>query len=727
MSALSVRCALVSTLVFAALGVAGGSAGAQNRISSPQASDGWLNLFDGSSAFGWDSSSGWQMQDQALTSPMSGDRRIVTAVPFADFVLTFEFRLNATPSGAAVRIRAPRGNEPTDSGYRIPLSDSKPDWPAGSIVMRSKSNHPPLDMNSWHVVSIEANGGHVVVRIDGQQTAETTDDAAKAGYIQFESTRASRLDLRNIFVKPLNVNPIFNKTDLSGWKSVPFSPKPGSGVGHSIEKMFGGGKTKQHRANWSVRGEAIHGESGPGSLESNSIYDNFILQLAGGATVDDKKQKAAFPSIYLRNDADTTATGYALGIGTKTGEIENLAHPRKPIATQGSMAETVIAGGHVFEIYVNGELQTVYTDTRPDGPTVRIGAKLKPGTLSIDMPDDIKAIDVHTVAIENISNVFGGVVHAVVVAPPPPPPSVSTPASVTAAQQSAATAAQTAQIAQIAAALGTPTPEARQKIAQMMSQALETSDPQQQMRLYDQVVRIDPNNTAAVQGYKDAAAKVAAQQQQAQQQQTQTHQQVVSQSDRNQQVSSSLASAQSSFLSGNIKQADTSLRVAERLSSGNPLVGDLRSRINAALSLRRRLYFLGTSAGILALFGAGGLFWRARRQVRFPVLHVMHGLDQGRVYPVDRDIVRIGGIAQDGGQKNDIVIRDVEHMVSRFHCEVVKKDGNFYLIDTNSSNGTTVNGEAATPKKLIPLRKGSKIDLGGSTVLQFDFEKKKKA
>jgi pSer/pThr/pTyr-binding forkhead associated (FHA) protein len=97
------------------------------------------------------------------------------------------------------------------------------------------------------------------------------------------------------------------------------------------------------------------------------------------------------------------------------------------------------------------------------------------------------------------------------------------------------------------------------------------------------------------------------------------------------------------------------------------------------------------------------------------------------VYPVDRDIVRIGGIAQDGGQKNDIVIRDVEHMVSRFHCEVVKKDGNFYLIDTNSSNGTTVNGEAATPKKLIPLRKGSKIDLGGSTVLQFDFEKKKKA
>jgi pSer/pThr/pTyr-binding forkhead associated (FHA) protein len=103
----------------------------------------------------------------------------------------------------------------------------------------------------------------------------------------------------------------------------------------------------------------------------------------------------------------------------------------------------------------------------------------------------------------------------------------------------------------------------------------------------------------------------------------------------------------------------------------------------------------------------------------------MHGLDQGRVYPIDRDIIRIGGIVQDGGQKNDIVIRDVEHMVSRFHCEVVKKNGEFFLVDTNSSNGTSVNGEPALPRSLVPLRKGSKIDLGGSTVLQFDFEKKK--
>ena len=209
--------------------------------------------------------------------------------------------------------------------------------------------------------------------------------------------------------------------------------------------------------------------------------------------------------------------------------------------------------------------------------------------------------------------------------------------------------------------------------------------------------------------------------------QSQAQQQQISASERDRQVSDALIAAQSAFLGGNLKQTDTLLRVAERLAPSNPVARDLRSRVNAAFSLRHRLVFLGSGLGILALLGLAVLLWRRQRRVRFPVLHVVYGLDQGRLYPVDRDVVRIGGIAQLGGQKNDIVIHDVEHMISRFHCEVHKKDGTFYLIDTNSSNGTNVNGEHVRPNQPVVLRKGAKIDLGGSTVLQFDFEKKKQA
>ncbi|GGG67883.1 family 16 glycoside hydrolase [Edaphobacter dinghuensis] len=695
------------------------TAQAQNKLTAAEAYSGWLNLFDGASTNGWDSTSGWTTQQQSLSTSMAADRRIVTALPFADFILNFEFRSNATPSGAAVRIRVPHSGEPEGSGYWITLGDSKPDWPAGSVVLKSKSSLSTPALNVWHKVSIEANGSHIVVQIDGQRTAETTDDSAKAGYIQFQTARGAGLDLRNIYVKPLNVNSVFNNVDLSGWKNIPFTPKPGEGVGHSLAKMFSfGSGGKSHTANWSVKGGKIHGESGPGSLETTGSYDDFVLQITGSAQVEEKK-KDAFPAIYFRNEAGSIATGYPLGIGNKSGELRGLARPLKPLATQPAMSETVVAGGRVIGIFINGSLTTLYTDTRPESATTKTGARVKTGTISLDMPEDVKSIDVSNVAVESIPNSFGGVVHAAV---PKPVPSAAT-SEVSAPAQSASIAAQTAQIA---AALGTPTPQARQQVAQLMSEALKTDDPQQQMQLYDQVVRIDPNNAAAVQGYKEAAAKAAAQQQQQQQQQNQAQQQEVSASQRDRQVSDSLAAAQSAFLSGDLKHADKLLSVAERLAPENPLARDLRSRIDAAFSLRHRLVYLASGAGILALFGVGGLFWRSRRRVRFPVLQIVQGLDQGRLYPVDRDVVRIGGIAQDGAQKNDIVIRDVEHMISRFHCEVRKKDGHFFLIDTNSSNGTKVNGEPARPSQPIALRKGSKIDLGGSTVLRFDFEKKKR-
>ena len=708
---------LVALVLFACL-----TSKAQDKLSPDEVNAGWLNLFDGKSTYGWESASGWVIQDQALSSTMAFDKHIVSALPFADFALQFEYRLSATPSGAAVRIRAPRNGEPAESGYRIPLGDSNTDWPAGSIVLRSKSNAPAPSLNQWHSVSIEAEGSHIQVLIDGKPTAETKDESAKGGYIEFESTRGASLDLRSIFIKPLSLNSLFNGTDLSGWKSVPFSPKPGEGMGHMIAKVFGAGNAKPHSAKWSVHDGSIHGESGPGYLETNGSYDDFVLQITGNAVVDEKKKKTAFPDIYLRNDAGSGTSGYALGIGARSGELRGLAQPRGAITAQPSISETVVAGGHVFGVFVNGTLATLFTDTRPEGATTKVGAKTKAGTISLDMPEDVSSVDVRNIAIESIPHPLGGVVSAVAPSQPAVVAAAKPDHEPAETQPAASVAAQTAQIA---AALGTPTPQARQQIAQLMSQALKTSDPQQQMQLYDQVVRIDPNNAAAIQGYREASAKVAAQQASQQQQQVQSQQQQQSASERERQVADSLASAQRAFLGGNLKQADQFLSVAERLTPENAMARDLRSRINVALSLRHRLMFLGAGFGGLALLGSGALLWRRRKQVRIPVLQVVQGLDQGRLYPVDRDVVRIGGIAQSGGQKNDIVVRDVEHLISRFHCEVHKRNGNFFLIDTNSSNGTNLNGERVRPNQPVALRKGARIDLGGSAVLRFDFERKR--
>jgi hypothetical protein len=55
--------------------------------------------------------------------------------------------------------------------------------------------------------------------------------------------------------------------------------------------------------------------------------------------------------------------------------------------------------------------------------------------------------------------------------------------------------------------------------------------------------------------------------------------------------------------------------------------------------------------------------------------------------------------------------------VSRYHAEIEPRDGGYWIIDLNSSNGTTVNGEQLIGDR--PLNDGDKIVLGGSSELEF--------
>ena len=44
--------------------------------------------------------------------------------------------------------------------------------------------------------------------------------------------------------------------------------------------------------------------------------------------------------------------------------------------------------------------------------------------------------------------------------------------------------------------------------------------------------------------------------------------------------------------------------------------------------------------------------------------------------------------------------------VSRLHCEIVRVQGGYGLVDLGSTNGTRLNGERLVPYKLYPLQEG---------------------
>ncbi|RME86961.1 MAG: FHA domain-containing protein, partial [Planctomycetota bacterium] len=77
--------------------------------------------------------------------------------------------------------------------------------------------------------------------------------------------------------------------------------------------------------------------------------------------------------------------------------------------------------------------------------------------------------------------------------------------------------------------------------------------------------------------------------------------------------------------------------------------------------------------------------------------------DQGkeRVYRIEENIVSIGRV-----QDNHIVIKDPRS--SRKHCQLVKTEKGYKIVDLKSRNGILVNGK---PVKEALLRDGDKISI----------------
>ncbi len=81
------------------------------------------------------------------------------------------------------------------------------------------------------------------------------------------------------------------------------------------------------------------------------------------------------------------------------------------------------------------------------------------------------------------------------------------------------------------------------------------------------------------------------------------------------------------------------------------------------------------------------------------------------------------GITTLGRTADNTIAFPSDSNVSRYHAEIEWRDGDFWLIDLNSSNGTALNG--APVKNDVKLADGDEIKLGGSSVMTFSSADKK--
>ena len=88
-------------------------------------------------------------------------------------------------------------------------------------------------------------------------------------------------------------------------------------------------------------------------------------------------------------------------------------------------------------------------------------------------------------------------------------------------------------------------------------------------------------------------------------------------------------------------------------------------------------------------------------------LVIVEGAGAGKSVPLQRSLIL-------GREKADIIVADIG--ASREHCKVFQQDGDWFVLDLNSRNGTKVNGERISRWHLAP---GDTITIG-KTNLRFD-------
>ena len=254
-----------------------------------------------------------------------------------------------------------------------------------------------------------------------------------------------------------------------------------------------------------------------------------------------------------------------------------------------------------------------------------------------------------------------------------------------------------------------------------MQHGLSAKSPEEQVSVYNEILKIDPNNQVAFNARKEAQDKIDARNAE-QAKMVQGEQRNV---DREQETQRLLAETERALVQNNLTQANAQITAAGRLAPGNPNVDRLSALVQSRLQVQNRIrYMIFGGCAVGGICALVAFIRRMRRQN--PHLVMTEGLDKGKEYELKSGVTRIGAIPQDAGNKNDIVVTDVAHSVSRFHCEIHQLKGKLYLLDCDSANGTYVNGGRVTSGRPVRLGRGTRIGLGKSCSLSLEYRRARK-
>ena len=344
-------------------------------ITSEELTDGWIQLFDGATLFGWQAATqaNWQVADGAITVSAGDAGLLYTTTEFSNYTLHLEFKSDAeTNSGIFLRTSG-TPSDPAKDCYEFNIAPLDNPFPTGSLVARKRVT-PQVDNTQWHTVQITVLDDQISTLLDGNLVLDYQDPTPLGkGHIGLQ-LNSGAVAFRNIRLKPLALTTIFNGKDLAGWVEYP-----------------------EMESDFTVTTDGfLNVKNGKGQLETEGHYANFILQLECISHLERLNSGIFFRCIpggemmgyesQIQNgmqDDDPTAPE-----DCGTGGIFRRQDARRIIAQDKHwFHKTIIASDDHIAVWVNGYQVTDWTDTRKSDENPRRGLRTDAGSIMIQGHD----------------------------------------------------------------------------------------------------------------------------------------------------------------------------------------------------------------------------------------------------------------------------------------------------------------------------------------------------
>jgi len=344
-------------------------------ITSEELTDGWIQLFDGATLFGWQAATqaNWQVADGAITVSAGDAGLLYTTTEFSNYTLHLEFKSDAeTNSGIFLRTSG-TPSDPAKDCYEFNIAPLDNPFPTGSLVARKRVT-PQVDNTQWHTVQITVLDDQISTLLDGNLVLDYQDPTPLGkGHIGLQ-LNSGAVAFRNIRLKPLALTTIFNGKDLAGWVEYP-----------------------EMESDFTVTTDGfLNVKNGKGQLETEGHYADFILQLECISHLERLNSGIFFRCIpggemmgyesQIQNgmqDDDPTAPE-----DCGTGGIFRRQDARRIIAQDKHwFHKTIIASDDHIAVWVNGYQVTDWTDTRKSDENPRRGLRTDAGSIMIQGHD----------------------------------------------------------------------------------------------------------------------------------------------------------------------------------------------------------------------------------------------------------------------------------------------------------------------------------------------------